>query len=189
MPSVAAGVVWAIVLIACLKPLRSLYRYIVLRRKLMKVQTDPYHWLWGHTKNFPDQGEGLVKYSQMLSAKFKSEPYRVMLGPFLISCVVSHPDDIQTVLKSSERKTEVVYGLLRPWLGLTVSFPPACLPANFQAIIKIFAYLGPSLPPPSIFLKHTKRTLREKGSLLMYMYGKNVDSGSERKTLVMTCAG
>lgn len=172
MPSVAAGVVWAIVLIACLKPLRSLYRYIVLRRKLMKVQTDPYHWLWGHTKNFPDQGEGLVKYSQMLSAKFKSEPYRVMLGPFLISCVVSHPDDIQTVLKSSERKTEVVYGLLRPWLGLTVSFPPACLPAcQFSSHYQNFC-LSRAPPPRPFFSSIQSVRLGKRGHCSCTCMGK-----------------
>jgi cytochrome P450 family 4 subfamily B polypeptide 1 len=40
-----------------------------------------------------------------------------MLGPFVIGCVLTSPDDVKVILKSSEPKAENSYGLLRPWLG------------------------------------------------------------------------
>ncbi|XP_065831056.1 cytochrome P450 4A10-like [Oscarella lobularis] len=101
------------------KGLQLIQRYIANRRKFMKVQGAPHHPFWGHLQ--PHQlsiplGESSLGFIMECCRSFDWRPFRMMLGPFRHAVAISHPDDLQVILKT-EPKAEAIYSLLRPWLG------------------------------------------------------------------------
>eukprot|EP00118_Oscarella_pearsei_P013517 m.108996 g.108996 ORF g.108996 m.108996 type:complete len:196 (+) comp37332_c0_seq10:153-740(+) len=94
-------------------------------RELMKIEGEPHHFLWGHFRFGQlgtDFGESYFSFLKKCCTAFEMRPFRLMYGPIRHAVVVSHPDDVHLILKpSTEPHAEVVFRLLRPWMGTGLS--------------------------------------------------------------------
>ncbi|KAL5017474.1 hypothetical protein ScPMuIL_007063 [Solemya velum] len=76
---------------------------------------NPSHWFWGHVNQYPGPNEAGLKFQRELTGKFPRVA-RAWLGPFVSFLIVSHPETLKLILKTSEPKSRT-YALVEPWLG------------------------------------------------------------------------
>ncbi|XP_070822236.1 cytochrome P450 4B1-like [Chaetodon trifascialis] len=75
----------------------------------------PSHWLFGHTKEFKQDGtdlDMLLKWGQQYPYAFP-----IWIGPFVSSLSIHHPDYVKTILATAEPKNNLSYGFLESWIG------------------------------------------------------------------------
>ncbi|XP_033976688.1 cytochrome P450 4B1-like [Trematomus bernacchii] len=109
-------------LIAVLCVVAVVYKLTVLlaqRRAAMQSMElfpgPPSHWLFGHLKEFKQDGSDLkkiVKWGQQYPYAFP-----MWFGPFVCFLSIHHPDYVKTILISTEPKDNVAYTFIKPWIG------------------------------------------------------------------------
>ncbi|XP_031145246.1 cytochrome P450 4B1 [Sander lucioperca] len=75
----------------------------------------PAHWLFGHVKEFKQDGTDLdkfVKWGQKYPYAFP-----MWFGPFVCFMNIHHPDYVKTLLISTEPKDDLSYKFIESWLG------------------------------------------------------------------------
>ncbi|XP_076592483.1 cytochrome P450 4B1-like isoform X8 [Chaetodon auriga] len=75
----------------------------------------PSHWLFGHTKEFKQDGTDL----DLLAKWGQDYPYAypVWFGPFASLLSIHHPDYVKTILATAEPKDNLSYRFLESWIG------------------------------------------------------------------------
>ncbi|XP_034080490.1 cytochrome P450 4B1-like isoform X1 [Gymnodraco acuticeps] len=75
----------------------------------------PSHWLFGHLKEFKQDGSDLkkiLKWGQQYPYAFP-----IWFGPFVCFLNIHHPDYVKTILTSTEPKDDMIYTFAKPWMG------------------------------------------------------------------------
>ncbi|XP_077994208.1 leukotriene-B4 omega-hydroxylase 3-like [Glandiceps talaboti] len=83
---------------------------------LSAFPTPPRHWLFGHIGLGNSSEEKFIVQETTLNGPYS--PARVnWIGPFIAGVVCIHPSTVRCVLSTTEPKDEVMYGIIRTWLG------------------------------------------------------------------------
>ncbi|XP_029308135.1 cytochrome P450 4B1-like [Cottoperca gobio] len=75
----------------------------------------PAHWLFGHVKEFKQDGTDL--YNLVRWGKQYPYAFPMWFGPFVCVLNLHHPDYVKTLLTSTEPKDELGYTFLKSWIG------------------------------------------------------------------------
>ncbi|XP_054483439.1 cytochrome P450 4B1-like, partial [Anoplopoma fimbria] len=96
-----------------LTPLFAQRRYAL--RNIEAFPGPPAHFLFGHVKEFKQQGKDLDKLVEW----GRQYPYAfpVWFGPFVCYLNIHHPDYVKTLLTSTEPKDSFAYIFVESWIG------------------------------------------------------------------------
>ncbi|XP_042346541.1 cytochrome P450 4B1-like [Plectropomus leopardus] len=75
----------------------------------------PAHWLFGHVKEFKQDGTDFDKILEW--SKYYPYAFPIWFGPFVCFLNIQHPDYVKTVLASTEPKDDFIYCFIEPWIG------------------------------------------------------------------------
>ncbi|KAA0702861.1 Cytochrome P450 4B1 [Triplophysa tibetana] len=96
-----------------------LRRLIIKRRKGKRILEPfpgpPDHWLFGHVKEFRQDGKDLDKILRWGEQYPLAFP--LWFGPSVSFLNIHHPLYVKTILSSTEPKDDVAYAFLVPWIG------------------------------------------------------------------------
>uniref|UniRef100_A0A674E9V0 aromatase n=1 Tax=Salmo trutta TaxID=8032 RepID=A0A674E9V0_SALTR len=84
-------------------------------RALETFPGPPKHWLFGHVREFKEDGTDMykvVKWGESYPLAFQ-----MWFGPFVSFLNIHHPDYVKTILASTEPKDDFLYRFLIPWIG------------------------------------------------------------------------
>uniref|UniRef100_A0A8C7DSH4 aromatase n=1 Tax=Oncorhynchus kisutch TaxID=8019 RepID=A0A8C7DSH4_ONCKI len=84
-------------------------------RALETFPGPPKHWLFGHVREFKQDGNDMykvVKWGESYPLAFQ-----MWFGPFVSILNIHHPDYVKTILASTEPKDDLSYRFLIPWIG------------------------------------------------------------------------
>ncbi|XP_014022825.1 cytochrome P450 4B1 [Salmo salar] len=84
-------------------------------RALETFPGPPKHWLFGHVREFKEDGTDMykvVKWGESYPLAFQ-----MWFGPFVSFLNIHHPDYVKTILASTEPKDDLLYRFLIPWIG------------------------------------------------------------------------
>ncbi|XP_073780798.1 cytochrome P450 4T8 isoform X1 [Danio rerio] len=108
--------VFALIFLACLL---TVVKLLIVRRKGVKTMErfpgPPAHWLFGHVKEFRQDGhdlEKIVKWMELYQFAFP-----LWFGPSLAVLNIHHPSYVKTILTTTEPKDDYAYKFFIPWLG------------------------------------------------------------------------
>ncbi|CDQ84599.1 unnamed protein product [Oncorhynchus mykiss] len=91
-------------------------------RALETFPGPPKHWLFGHVREFKEDGTDMykvVKWGESYPLAFQ-----MWFGPFVSFLNIHHPDYVKTILASTEPKDDFLYRFLIPWIGkVALSLP------------------------------------------------------------------
>ncbi|XP_059148816.1 cytochrome P450 4A25-like [Physella acuta] len=101
--------------VVAVKAITAMFSYKRRRDLLMRFPQDPAHPLFGHLLDYPGPDEKGLAYQRMQTGKYPRTNLAWMLHTPMV--MVTHPDTVKVVLKSSEPKGKRIYNLIRPWVG------------------------------------------------------------------------
>uniref|UniRef100_A0A8D1JLZ9 Uncharacterized protein n=1 Tax=Sus scrofa TaxID=9823 RepID=A0A8D1JLZ9_PIG len=101
-------------LLLLLKAAQLYLRRQWLLKALQQFPSPPSHWLYGHSREFQEEGEQQSLLKRI--GKYPSACARWRWGTRAL-VLVYDPDYMKVVLARSDPKTSVVYRLLIPWIG------------------------------------------------------------------------
>ena len=113
------ALVGAVLLFGLLRILIGFWGVLKIRWFLLdNFPTRPYHWLFGHVKEFPGLNEEGLLFNLDMASRFP-RAYVGLIGPFP-RLNLSHPETIKQITKHTVPKQVQfggAYGLVMPWIG------------------------------------------------------------------------
>ena len=105
-----------IVLVLSLNVPRKIWAYYCVCKLVKPIPGLPIpdHWLYGSMRNFKRTEESLMTNIRHVR-KLNTSIYKAWIGPFKVVIGVVDPDVIRQLL--SAPKNDVIYDMLKPWLG------------------------------------------------------------------------
>ncbi|KAK7087546.1 hypothetical protein V1264_021582 [Littorina saxatilis] len=120
MAAVAATVVSiGLVAAVCFLLIKLVIGLRAYRKKCDFLRQFPHikpHFIWGNLLEYPGPDERGLKFQREMTAMFPRVS-SAWMGPFLPMIMVSHPETIRIILKTSEPKAHQIYHLMEPWIG------------------------------------------------------------------------
>ncbi|CAG5124677.1 unnamed protein product, partial [Candidula unifasciata] len=112
---VAGAVILAMVTVLLVKLFESFKSFSRRRALYRKFPQRPANFIFGHLLEYPGPNErGLAMQREVTQSFPRCFLTWWMQTPMI---VVTHPDTVKVILKSSEPKGEIVYNMIRPWIG------------------------------------------------------------------------
>ncbi|CAL1543468.1 unnamed protein product [Lymnaea stagnalis] len=116
LSSYVVGCVFLAAMVVVVFKLVTAVRSYKRRRDMYrKFPQDPSHLILGHLLDYPGPDERGLAYQRERTGKYPRSSLAWMLHNPMV--IVSHPDTVKGILKTSEPKGERIYNLIRPWVG------------------------------------------------------------------------
>ncbi|XP_005102455.1 cytochrome P450 4F22 [Aplysia californica] len=119
MTSLSLYVVGALAIAASLVVVvKSIFWLVAYRKYLNRLKVFPYdppNFIFGNLFQYPGPNDKGLAFQRDITRRYP-RMFLTWLMQFPL-IVVSHPDTVKVILKSSEPKGEPVYNLIRPWIG------------------------------------------------------------------------
>lgn len=112
---VSVGVVGALVF-CVIKALIAVMEFRKMSHLIKQFPNEPPHLIFGNLLEYPGPNDEGLKFQREMTGKFP-RVQSVWNGPFFPMVLVSHPDTVRIILKTSEPKCYRIYHLMEPWIG------------------------------------------------------------------------
>ncbi|KAM8846718.1 cytochrome P450 4B1-like [Synchiropus picturatus] len=94
---------------------KSLRRRRELVKRFENFPGRPAHWLFGHVREFKQDGKDLFRVLEWQRNFSYGSP--MWFGPLVCFLNTHHPDYVKAILTSTEPKDDFAYSFIKPWIG------------------------------------------------------------------------